>query len=217
MSWEIPESRGEEIANSITHGIGAMLGVAALTMMTVYSALYGDARHVVSSVLFGVGLVVLYTCSALYHAAVSPRVKNVLEILDHSAIYILIAGTYTPFTLVGMGGVWGWSLFGVVWGLAVAGIVMQTCFPGRFRPVMTALYVAMGWLIVIGFKPLYDGIGLRGLMWVGIGGLSYTAGVFFYYRKRFVFSHAVWHMFVLGGSVCHFLGVLFHIVPGPNG
>lgn len=213
MTWEIHETRREEIANAVLHGLGAALGVAALAVLVVQSALYGTAWHVVASAVYGASLILLYLSSTLYHALPGPRAKRVFEIFDHAAIYILIAGTYTPFALVTLRGPWGWTIFGVVWALAAAGIVVQAVFPGRLRGLMTGLYLAMGWIVVVAFKPLMDVLAPAGIAWLLAGGLVYSAGVFFYYKKRFAYSHAVWHVFVLGGSVCHFFGILFHVVP----
>lgn len=216
MTWEIPESRGEETANAILHGTGAALALAGLAVMVTLSAMHGNAWHVVSSAVFGASLVLLYLASTLYHAFPWPRVKRVFEVMDHAAIYVLIAGTYTPFALVTLRGAWGWSIFGVVWALAVAGIVVQAVFPGRLRGLMTALYLAMGWIVVIAFGPLLSALAPAGIAWLIAGGVIYSAGVFFYYRKRFRFSHAVWHVFVLAGSVCHFIAILRYVIPPPT-
>ncbi len=213
MTWEIRESREEEVANALLHGVGAAMGMAVLAVMVVLSALYGTALDVVASAVFGASLVLLYTASTLYHAFPWPRAKQVMEVMDHAAIYVLIAGTYTPFALVALGGAWGWSMFGVVWGLAAIGIAAQAIFPGRVRGLMTALYVVMPWVVVIAGKPLLSTLAPAAIAWLAAGGVVYSVGVFFYYKKRFPFSHAVWHLFVLGGSACHVVAVLNWVVP----
>jgi len=213
MTWEIHEEPREEMANSITHGVGALLAIGGLAAMVTRAASYGDCWHVVSVAVFGTSLLLLYVASALYHRVVQLQTKKVLEVMDHSAIYLLIAGTYTPFTLVTLRGPLGWTLFGITWAMAVGGIVMQVGFPGRFRGAMTLLYIVMGWLAVIAAKPLLALLAPEGLIWLLGGGLLYTAGVYFYFRKRFVFSHAVWHLFVLAGSICHFLAVFQYVLP----
>ncbi len=213
MTWEITESREEEVANATLHGLGAAMGVAVLVVLVVLSALHGTAINIVTSAVFGGSLVLLYLSSTLYHAFTWPRAKQFWELMDHSVIYVLIAGTYTPFALVTLGGAWGWSMFGVVWGLAAAGIVVQVVFPGRFRPLMTALYIAMGWLVVVAGIPLFSALAPAGIAWVAAGGVLYSVGVFFYYKKRFTFSHAVWHVFVLAGSACHVVAILNYVVP----
>jgi len=215
MTWEIEESRGEEVANALLHGLGAALGVAGLAVLVVMSVLHGTAWHVVSTAVYGTSLVLLYLSSTLYHALPMGRAKQVFEIFDHAAIYVLIAGTYTPFALVTLNGASGWSVFGIVWGLAIAGIVVQAVFPGRLRGLMTALYLAMGWIVVLAGPFLLSALDPAGIAWLIAGGVVYSAGVFFYYKKRFPYSHAVWHVFVLGGSVCHFVAILFHVVPMP--
>ncbi len=216
MTRELIESRGEELANALLHGLGTLLAVAGLVVLVTFSVLRGDAWHVVSTAIFGTSLVLQYLASTLYHAFPWPGVKRVFKILDHAAIYVLIAGTYTPIALVTLRGPWGWTIFGLVWGLALAGITVQAVFPGRMRGLMTGLYVAMGWIVVAAFPPLLSALDPGGVAWMVAGGLVYTAGVFFYYRKRFRFSHAVWHVFVLGGSACHFFAVLFYVVPASS-
>jgi hemolysin III len=212
MTWEIHEDRHEETANSILHGLGAVLSLAGLAVLVVLTASRGTVWGLVSATVFGVSMFLLYLSSSLYHGLVASKAKRVFEILDHSAIYLLIAGTYTPFALATIRGAWGWSIFGVVWGLAVAGIVMQTVFPGRFRGIMTGLYIAMGWVGVVAFKPMVAALAPSVIALIAAGGICYTVGVYFYYRKRFRFSHSVWHVFVLAGSACHYFAVLRHVV-----
>jgi hemolysin III len=212
MSHE-PPSHHEELANAVSHGLGIVLSVAAVALLTVFAAINGTARHVVSFSIYGTTLVLLYTASTLYHGFRNPHIKRVLRVLDHSAIYLLIAGTYTPFTLVVLKGTFGWVLFGIVWGLAATGVTLKLLFVGRFHRVAVGLYIAMGWLVVIGLKPLIHGLAPGGLLLMVIGGLLYTGGTVFYACKRIPWNHAIWHMFVLGGSVCQFFAVLFYALP----
>lgn len=205
---------GEEIANSVTHGIGAALSVAALVILVIAAALRGAAAHIVSCAVFGATLVLLYLSSTLYHALTHAGAKRVFRIFDHAAIYLLIAGTYTPFTLVTLGGAWGWSLFAVVWTLAVAGIVLKCFFIGRFHALSTTVYVLMGWLAVVALRPLLHAIPPSGFFWILSGGLLYTLGVVFFASRR-RYSHAVWHLFVLGGSACHVVAVYRYVLPPP--
>ena len=204
-------SLGEEIANSITHGIGAALSIAALVLLVVFAALQGDAWRVVGFSIFGSSLFILYLTSTLYHSFTNPRVKRIFRVLDHSMVFILIAGSYTPITLTVLRGPWGWTLFGLIWGLAIFGIVMKIAFFDRFNALSVVLYILMGWLVVIALKPLLLAAPLGLMIWMGIGGLSYTLGVIFYAWERLPFNHAIWHLFVLGGSISHFFGMLFHL------
>jgi hemolysin III len=208
------QTTGEEIANSVTHGIGAGLAAAGLSVLVTLAALQGDPWRVVSFSIYGATLVLLYLASTLYHGFRGPRVKRVFQTLDHSAIFLLIAGTYTPFSLVTLRGPWGWTLFGLIWGLAVTGIVLQAVAPDRYRIAQVLLYVVMGWLALIAIKPLIESLPAGGMAWLVAGGLSYTLGVGFYAWKRLPFGHAVWHLFVLGGSVCHFFCMILHVLPG---
>jgi len=202
-----------ELANSITHGLGAVLSVLALVLLVVLAALHGTARHVVGAAIFGATLVLLYTMSTLYHALRNPRAKRVFKILDHSAIYLLIAGTYTPFCLATLRGGWGWSLFGVVWGLAALGVAFKAVFTGRFELLSTAVYLAMGWMVMVAAVPLWRALPAPGMAWLMAGGACYTLGVAFYVWHRLKFHHAVWHLFVLGGSLCHVVAVLGSVIP----
>lgn len=203
---------GEEIANSVTHGVAAAMSVAALVILVVFSAMRGSARHVVSCAVFGVTLILLYLASTLYHALPPGRAKQVFRILDHASIYLLIAGTYTPFMLVTLRGAWGWSLFGVVWTLAVAGVVFQSLLIGRMPALSTTVYVLMGWVVVLAGRPLLHALPWGGLLWLLAGGISYTAGVYFFTSKS-KFAHMVWHLFVVAGSLCHFFAVFFYVIP----
>ena len=206
----------EEFFNSLTHGAGAFLSVACLTIMVIFASLHGSARHIVGCSVFGASLVLLYTASTLYHSTRSPHLKHIFKTLDHACIYLLIAGTYTPFTLVTLQGGWGWTLLGVVWGIAIVGIVFKIFFVYRFRTAATIAYILMGWLAVFAIKPLLAGLSAAGLAWLVAGGLFYTVGALFYLMKRLPYSHAIWHVFVLGGSLCHFFAVLFHVIPAGN-
>jgi len=208
-----PSSAREETANTITHGIGLALGIARLVLLVVASVRHGDAWHVTSSAIFGGTLVLLYTTSTLYHAFQGERVKRLLRKFDHAAIFLLIAGTYTPFVLVPLRGPWGWSLFGVVWGLAVLGVVLKFRFAGRFRLVSTLLYLGLGWLVLIAFKPLVAALPRAGLVWLIAGGVCYSLGTIFYLWKKLPYHHAVWHLWVLAGSICHWIAVFGYVVP----
>ena len=208
----VQQTLGEEIANSVTHGIGAVLSLAGLIVLVVIAATGGTAWHIVACVVYGVCLLWLYLCSTLYHALPGVRTKRVFRILDHSAIYLLIAGTYTPFTLVNLRGVWGWSLFGVVWTLAICGIVFKSLYTGRLEMLSNAVYLGMGWLAVVAIRPLLDVLPWEGFLWLLAGGLAYTAGLIFYASKK-RYAHAVWHMFVLAGSVFHFCAVYRYVLP----
>lgn len=206
-----------EIANGITHGIGAGMSIVGLVVLVVSAAREATAWHIVSFAIYGASMVILYLASTLYHSLPHPRAKRVFRILDHSAIYLAIAGTYTPFTLVNMRGPWGWTLFGIVWGLALCGVVFKAFFVGRYDFISTIVYILMGWLVVIAWSPAREAISSAGLMWLLLGGISYTAGTIFYAWGRLPFNHAIWHLFVLGGSVCHYLAVLFHVLPARSG
>lgn len=212
MSSQAYSSR-EELANSVTHGLGALLGVAGLVLLVVASSRHGDAWHVVSTAVFGATLVLLYSASTLYHSFRDEQVKRILQKFDHAAIFLLIAGTYTPFVLVTLRGPWGWSLFGVVWGLAVTGVALKFWFAGRFRVVSTLIYLGMGWLVMIAIKPLATALPAGGMKLLVAGGLCYTGGAAFYLWKRLPYHHAIWHLFVLGGSVCHWAAVFCYVVP----
>ena len=205
-----PLSLGEEIANSVTHGVAALASVAALPILVAVAVARGDPWRVVGGAIFGATLVLLYTASTLYHALTHSGAKRVFRVLDHSAIYLLIAGTYTPFALGALRGPWGWSLFGAVWALAALGITAKATLGFRFPRLSTAVYVGMGWLAVIAFRPLMTHVGLPGVMWLVAGGLCYTAGVIFFAWERLRYGHMVWHLFVAAGSVCHFFAVLWY-------
>ena len=204
---------GEEIAHAVSHGVGAVLAIAGLAGLVAVSARRGDAWAVTSSAVFGATLVLLYTVSTLYHALPDPRTKRIFRVLDHSAIYLLIAGTYTPFTLGPLRGPWGWALFGVVWTAAVAGVVFKSVALGRAPIVSVALYVAMGWSVVFAFGPLVRALAPGGVALLVAGGVAYTAGLVFFAWERLRYGHFVWHLFVLTGSACHYFAVLLYALP----
>ena len=205
---------GEETANVVTHAAGLLASVAGVVVLVYLGVARGEGLHVASAGVYGATLVALYAASTLYHAFRRPGIKRVLRVLDHCAIYLLIAGTYTPFVLVGLGGGLGWTLFGVVWAMAAAGIVFKVFATGRFAVISTAAYVSMGWLGVVALGPLVRSLSWAALAWLLAGGIAYTAGTFFYHRK-ISYSHALWHVFVLLGSVCHFIAIgLYVLVPG---
>ena len=197
----------EEIAHSITHGIGAFLAIVGMVVLIIHATAYGSARHILSCSIFGASLILLYTASTLYHGIQRPAVKKVLRIIDHSSIYLLIAGTYTPFTLLNLKGAWGWSLFGVVWGIALLGIILQFTPLRKFKYVRLVLYITMGWAAVVAIKPLAASVPLNALMLIVAGGLAYTVGIIFYLWRRLPYHHTIWHLFVLAGSSLHYLAV----------
>jgi hemolysin III len=203
----------EDIASSVTHGVGAALGAAALGVLVTLAVFRGDTWRVISFAVYGLSLFFLYLFSSFYHAVRNPRLKLFFRYLDHSAIYLLIAGTYTPFLLVKMRGPWGWSLFGVIWGLAILGIVFNFVLLGQSRVLSGLVYIGMGWLVVVAIKPLLNVLPPGGLAWLVAGGLSYSFGVFFYVARKLPFNHAIWHLFVLGGSTCHFVAILLYVLP----
>lgn len=203
---------GEEIANSIIHGIGVGLSIAALTMLVVFAVQSGDSWKLASAIVFGVALVLEYAASTLYHSFPQPRVRHVFKVLDHAGIYMLIAGTYTPFTLVTMRNTGGSWMFAVVWSLAVTGIAMEAFWTYRPRWLSAAVYLAMGWLVVLAIRPLSAALDPTGVALLVAGGLAYTLGTFFYVMKRVPYFHAIWHVFVLAGSICHFLAVVMYVI-----
>jgi hemolysin III len=208
-------SLGEEIVHSITHGIGVGLGVAGLTLLVVLAVWYGNVYQIVSFSIYGATLIILYLASTLYHAFQNPGVKRVFKIIDHASIYLLIAGTYTPFLLVGLKGAWGWTLMIIIWGLAILGISFKVLFIHRYQKLSVLAYVLMGWLSVVMLKELLVNIPLGGLIWLAAGGVVYTVGVIFYALQKIPYMHVVWHVFVLGGSICHYFAVLLYLAPTP--
>jgi len=204
-------SRKEELANAITHGIGSLLSLAALVLLVVFASLHGTVWHIVSFAIYGITMVLLYLSSTLVHGLPEGKAKQLFEIFDHSAIYLFIAGTYTPILFNVIRGPLGWTLFGVVWGIAVAGIVFKAFFVKRFLYTSTLFYILMGWVIVIAWGPLTENMPARGVALLVIGGVLYTLGTIFYVWRSFPYHHAVWHMFVLAGSVAHFFAVLGYL------
>lgn len=205
-------SVGEEIANASTHGLGAVLSVAAMVVLVVNAARNGDALHIVGVTVFGASLVLLYFMSTVYHALQQPRLKRVFQIVDHSCIYLLIAGSYTPFTLGPLRGGIGWSLFGITWALALAGILIKILARGRFRRFSVLFYLGLGWIVVVAIKPVVESLPASALAWLIAGGAMYSLGVVFYLWRLLPYNHAIWHVFVLGGSVCHFVAVFWYAV-----
>ena len=212
MSTPAPYPVAEEVANAVTHGLGAVLSVGAGAVLITLAAMFGDAWTVVGASVFVGALVLLYTASTLYHAIPHTTAKARLQTFDHCAIYVLIAGTYTPFLLGGMRGGWGWVLFAAIWALAAGGVVFKLFFTGRFNLLSTLVYLAMGWLIVFAAGPMRASLPGETIAWLIGGGLAYTAGTAFYLNTRLRFAHAIWHLFVLAGSVCHFAAVLTEIL-----
>lgn len=206
-------SRNEEIANSITHALGVLLSIVGLAILAAFAGMLGTPWHIVSCSIYGLTLILLYSASTLYHSVQDPRKKQICRILDHSAIFILIAGTYTPFTLVNLRGPWGWTLFGLIWGLAIFGIVLSAVSRCRRNILSLILYVGMGWVIVVAAKPLFNSVQPGGLILLLTGGLFYTSGLTFYGWRKLRYHHALWHIMVLLGSAFHFFAVLFYVIP----
>lgn len=202
-----------EIASALTHGLAAVAALAGSAVLITLAALHGDAWQLGASIVFGVTLLLLYVASTLYHSIQHPVAKGRLKVFDHCAIYLLIAGTYTPFTLIGLRGPWGWGLFTAIWVLAFAGVVFKLFYTGRFKRLSTLIYVAMGWLIMVAIKPMLNALDAWTLGWLLAGGLFYTLGTYFYHRETIPYSHAIWHMFVIAGSVCHFIAVTAQVLP----
>lgn len=204
---------GEEISHSITHGFGSALSIAGLVILVYLAARYGDIYQVVSFSIFGISLVVLYLSSTLYHGFQQPRVKQVFKVFDHSAIFLLIAGTYTPFLLVAIRGTTAWILLSIVWMIALAGVLFKIRFIERFQVVFVIIYILMGWLCLFVFNQLIATIPIGGIIWIAVGGLFYMVGVIFYALQKIPYMHVVWHFFVLGGSISHYFAILFYLAP----
>ena len=207
-----PQSAGEEIANSVSHGAGLLASVAAAPFLVHYAALHGDAASIAGAAVFAGSMILLYLSSTLYHALPGPRVKSVFRVLDHAAIFLLIAGTYTPITLGVLRGAWGWTLLALVWGLAFGGIVLTAVGGVRYPKLSMVLYLGMGWLAVAAVKPLWLRMPAGGLALLAAGGIAYTAGTAFYAAKRLPYAHFIWHLFVIAGTSCHFAAVLRYAV-----
>jgi hemolysin III len=208
-----PFTLGEEIFHSITHGIGSGLSIAGLTLLVVLAALYGDVYQIVGFSVFGVSLVVLYLSSTLYHGLQHPKTKRIFKVFDHSSIYLLIAGSYTPFLLVALRGTAGWILLVVVWAIALFGITLKVLFIDRFQILSVITYLLMGWLCVFVFREMLINIPIAGIIWLAAGGVLYTVGVIFYAMQKIPYMHAIWHFFVMGGSICHYFAVLLFLAP----
>ncbi|MDV7186521.1 hemolysin III family protein [Lutibacter sp. TH_r2] len=203
----------EEKLNVLSHGLGLVLSIVALVLLVVYASLEGSVWHIVSFSIYGASLIVLYAASTFYHYSKAPKLRHRLNIFDHASIYVLIAGTYTPFTLVALDGWVGWTIFGVSWGLALTGVILKLFFTGRFDRISTIAYVLMGWLIIFAIKPLINNLPFEGLMWLLGGGLAYTVGAILYSFKKLPYNHAIFHIFVLLGSFAHFMAVFFYVLP----
>jgi hemolysin III len=201
----------EEKINIGSHAFGLLLSIIALVMLVVRASLDGDAWHIVSFSIFGASLIILYAASTAYHSTKNPVIRSRLRVVDHASIYVLIAGTYTPFTLVTLNGVVGWVIFGASWGMALVGIILKLFFTGRYKLVSTLMYVFMGWLIIFAINPLINNLSSDGLFWLVVGGIAYTVGAILYAIKKIKFNHAIFHVFVLAGSTCHFVSVFFHV------
>lgn len=200
-------SRGEEIANSIIHGLGALLGVVGMTVLLVLAMLYKTRAHFVSYLIYGASLIFLYAASTLYHALPFVKAKSIFKILDHIGIYLLIAGTYTPFLVINLGGGWGLGMLVTIWSLALVGSLFKLFFTGRFTLISTLMYVAIGWVVVIAYKPMTGALTKETINWIILGGIFYTSGTLVYLMKRVPYHHAVWHAFVLCGSIFHYIAV----------
>ncbi len=201
-------SRGEEIANSIIHGLGALLGVVGMTVLLVFAVLYGTRAHFISYLIYGSSLIFLYSASTLYHALPFLKAKSIFKVLDHVGIYFLIAGTYTPFLLINLSGPWAVGMLITIWSLALIGTIFKLFFTGRFTLVSTLMYIAMGWVIIIAYAPMSEALSPEIIKWILLGGFFYTGGTVVYLMKRVPYHHAVWHSFVLFGSIAHYIAVL---------
>jgi len=202
----------EERINITSHAVGFILSVVALVLLVMHAVMHGDFWHIVSFSVFGISLIALYAASTIYHSAENTALRSKLRIIDHAAIYILIAGTYTPFTLITLGGFAGWTIFSVSWGMAFVGIILKIFFTGKYDVISTLMYVFMGWIIVFALEPLVQNLSSEGLFWLVAGGVAYTVGAVLYSIKKIKFNHAVFHMFVLIGSACHFISVYFYVL-----
>ena len=202
------QSREEEIANSVSHGVGLLAALASTPVLVLSAVRHGGAARIAGASVFAAAMVLLYLTSTLYHALPRNRAKRVFQVLDHAAIFLMIAGTYTPISLGVLRGTWGWTLFGLVWSLAIAGVALTAAGGVRYPKLTTSLYLAMGWLIVIAVKPLWLRMPAEGLLWLAAGGIAYTVGVLFYAAKRVRYSHFIWHLFVITGTSCHYIAVL---------
>jgi len=201
----------EERINVWSHFIGFLLSIAALIALVIKSSLFGNVWHIVSFSIYGASMILLYLASTLYHNAKNPKIRARLNVFDHAAIYVLIAGTYTPYTLVTLNGTMGWVLFGLIWGVAILGIVFKLFYIGKYDKLSTIMYVLMGWMALIGIKPLLENLSIQGLVWLALGGIFYTIGAYLYSREELAYNHAIFHIFVLLGSISHFVSIFFYI------
>ncbi|SFM16666.1 PAQR family membrane homeostasis protein TrhA [Marinobacter zhejiangensis] len=215
VSFE-PYPKVEEWLNWLTHGLAALFSVAGMVVLLVMAAGQEDVWKIVSFSIYGTSMTLLFLASTLYHFARRPEMRRVFKMLDHCAIFLLIAGTYTPFLLVNMRGTVGWTLFAVIWGLALGGITLKLVFGHRFKPLQITIYLLMGWLVVVASKELADSVNALGLSLVVAGGITYTLGVVFYLIKKIPYNHAIWHLFVVGGSTCHFFAIYHGVLNGPT-
>lgn len=205
--------KNKERWNTVSHAVGALLAVAALIFMVDLAKDHPHPLTIVACAIYGTTLIALYLASTVYHAAHKPHLKKFLKVLDHSSIYLLIAGTYTPFTLVTLHGPWGWTLFGITWGIAFLGVAFKLFYTGRFEFLSVVVYLVMGWIIVIAIEPLIHHLAFGGFMWLLAGGLCYSFGVIFYVLdKRYYWAHFIWHLFVLAGSICQFIAVIRYVI-----
>lgn len=212
-SYTLPiYSKKEEIVNALTHGLGAALSITGLIVLIIYASHYGDGWKITSAAIYGASMIMLYTASTLYHSFSKTKAAFKLNMFDHISIYYLIAGSYTPFVLVNMRGAWGWSIFAVIWTCAVTGTILKIIYGNKFRKISTILYLAMGWMIIIAIVPFVKSVDKGGIILVAISGLCYSLGVIFYKWKSLPFNHAIWHLFVLAGSIFHFFAVLFYVI-----
>ncbi len=205
-------SKTEEKLNVLTHALGLLLSILALVLLIIHASKNGDLKHIISFTIFGASLVLLYSASTFYHYTQNPKLRKKLNILDHSAIYVLIAGTYTPFTLITLKGWLGWTIFGVTWGIALIGIFFKLFYTGRFDKISTIAYVAMGWIIIFAIKPLIENLPSNGLYWLAGGGIFYTVGALLYSIKKIKYNHAIFHVFVLLGSFSHFMAICYYVL-----
>ena len=201
----------EELASALTHGLGATAALAGGAVLITLAAIFGNGWQLGAAIVFGACLLLLYLASTLYHSFQHPVLKGRLKVFDHCAIYLLIAGTYTPFTLIGLRGPWGWGLFAAIWTLALAGVVFKLFYTGRFKRLSTLIYIAMGWLVLVAIKPVLAALDAWTFGWLVAGGVFYTLGTIFYHRESIPYSHAIWHLFCIAGSVCHYVAVMAQV------
>ena len=205
-------SKKEELWNAVTHGIGLFFSIVGLVVLIIYATLKGTSLLIVSTSIYASSLIIMYGSSTLYHAISNHKIKKIFQTFDHASIYILIAGTYTPITLITLGGAWGWSIFTINWSIAIIGVVLKFVYPGKFETLSLVLYIFMGWIIVVALQPLIENMDTGGLVFLVIGGLFYTFGVYFYIKDHKPYYHTVWHFFVLSGSISHYFMVLFYVI-----